>query len=146
MRNIALIVIVNIAVCMSLGCMNSSRDLLEEIADGNHASVQKLLDDGVSVDGVGFDGWTPITFAASKQDFETVKMLLDHGAKVGVYDGGGNTALFWATYTDSLDIAKLLLKFDADPCRFNGKGKSAMQIAVEMNRDIFIALYGNCER
>ncbi|CAG9996467.1 unnamed protein product [Clonostachys byssicola] len=58
----------------------------------------------------GFHGFSPLTAAADKGDFEMVKLLLDHGADIdGNYRGSSITPLRAASTRSHPEVTKLLL-------------------------------------
>src|SRR6266700_3623823 len=71
--------------------LRSDSRLVDAIKDGNKAVVLSLLKEKVDVNASEPDGATPLTWAASKDDFETADLLIRSGANVNAATDYGVT-------------------------------------------------------
>ena len=86
---------------------NLSKPLLAAIRDGDHATVQSLLEQGANVEARNGAGDTALMQATLDADAEMMQLLLRHGADVNARSVYGATALLRAVH-DSNKV-KLLL-------------------------------------
>jgi ankyrin repeat protein len=86
---------------------NLSKPLLAAIRDGDHATVESLLEQGTEVDARNGVGDTALMQATLNADTEIMQLLLQHGADVNARSVYGATALLRAVH-DSNKV-KLLL-------------------------------------
>jgi ankyrin repeat protein len=98
-------------IAASFACGHGSTDgrLVDAAAEGDAATVQKLLDGGANVDAHARDDWTPLTSAAREGKLDVVKLLLKRGANVNAKEGGGHTAVFWAKKYQHHDVEQALI-------------------------------------
>lgn len=109
---------------------NSGADALSAAAlNGNTDNVEILLAHGAKPDAhVTPNQFTPLFFAAWRQDSKMAKMLIAAGADVNATDAGGNTALMWSAYSDYADpeTTRVLFEAGAKIDARNRSGESAM--------------------
>ncbi|MEE8525705.1 MAG: PQQ-binding-like beta-propeller repeat protein [Thermoanaerobaculia bacterium] len=92
----------------------SAEKLWQAAGEGDLATVETLLDQGVDVDARTRYQATALTFAAEKGHLEIVRRLLEHGAAADPKDTFYHlTPLAWALSSDHLEIARLLLEHGA---------------------------------
>jgi ankyrin repeat protein len=98
-----------IAACLACGHGSTDGKLVDAAAEGDSATVQKLLDGGANIDAHARDDWTPLTTAAREGKLDVVKLLLARGANVSAKEGGGHTALFWARKYQHHEVEQALI-------------------------------------
>jgi ankyrin repeat protein len=69
-----------------------------------------LLEKGADIESKNKDGWTPLTWAASRGDSAIVKLLLEKAADIESKDTDGRTPLSWAASHGDWASVQLLLK------------------------------------
>jgi uncharacterized protein len=86
-------------------------------ADGDLATVTRLLQQGADPNAFDDLGWTPLIHAAKREHLDVVRCLLAAGTQVDARDGAraGNTALAEVAAECSLAMAKALVEAGADP-------------------------------
>jgi uncharacterized protein len=84
--------------------------LINAVASGDKAAVERALADGSDVDSRSRDQATPLIAAALGDEFAIAELLLSKGADVMARNVGGFTPLHAAAFSGSLPIAKLLLE------------------------------------
>ncbi|KAK6440461.1 hypothetical protein LTR95_003307 [Oleoguttula sp. CCFEE 5521] len=77
--------------------------------------MEKLLDQGVSVDTVFHEGHTALIQAVMREDLAMAQLLLDHGADPHAVSHEGRTALLQAVANKDLVMVQLLLDRGANP-------------------------------
>ena len=97
---------------------------------GETKRAQNLIRRGAEVNRLG---WTPLQYAASKGQLETVKMLVAHKALVNAPAPDGTTALMMAAYAGSEEVVRFLLRKGADPTMQNLNQRSAADWARVKN-------------
>jgi ankyrin repeat protein len=73
--------------------------------------------------------YTPLHYAAWKNNVESLKLLIEHGANINQNDEEGNTALMWAT---SEEVWQFLIKQGADINKQNNDGLTPLDLALRM--------------
>jgi N-acyl-D-amino-acid deacylase len=112
---------------------NGTTALSEATILGNVENVRLLLKAGARTEMRTSSGkYTPLMFAAFRNDPKLVQMLLDAGAEVNARDAVGSTVLMWAAYSDKTDtrVIEILLKAGADVNARNDRRESAMTWAL----------------
>lgn len=97
---------------------------------GQTERAKNLIKKGASVNKLG---WTPLHYAASRDQIETSKMLIDNKAIVNAPGVDGTTPLMMAAGTGKESIVNFLLENGADPTMFNDKGETAADFALKNN-------------
>ena len=87
-------------------------------------------------------GATPLHYAASDNDAESLRALLEGGADVSATDKHGNTPLWTAAFNarQKHALVKLLLAKGADPTHKNKAGRSPLDFANTINDQDMVAL------
>lgn len=78
---------------ISITYRNQHAKLAQAALDGKPAEVERLLADGIEVNGRAADGFTALMAASNKGHTEVVRKLLDAGADVNLASDNGGTAL-----------------------------------------------------
>lgn len=105
--------------------------------EGNAAVVEALVDLGIDVNALGFEGHDDVVLsdAASEGHLEIVRWLLDHGAKPNGVPGQGGGPLVAAVIAGHRGIVSLLLERGADPTQTYGvPPKNALTAAEHFGR------------
>lgn len=100
---------------------------------GDSGRVTELLNEGVSVNGRGMHGMTPIMSAAEGGHLEVVKLLVTKGADVNGHNSSGS-ALMWAVDSGNEEVVRCLLQNGADVRWESELGDSALSFAREKKR------------
>ena len=104
-------------------------NMLVSLHTGDNKVLKKILsaDKNINVNIQVYGGYTPLIFAAYKNNFEAVKLLLSRGALPNTQNERGETALHEAVSfsKDSKKILKILLSNGADPTIKDNNGFTA---------------------
>lgn len=127
-----------VAVCAALcvagiavGAGDSPDKLYSAIRANDLQQMKAILDEGVSVNGEGPDGITPLMAAAEVGSLDAMKTLIEHGANINAKNTYGSTALTWSV-TDAKKV-RLLLDHGADVNVAARSGRTALIIASFAN-------------
>uniref|UniRef100_A0A8C1BT98 Uncharacterized protein n=2 Tax=Cyprinus carpio TaxID=7962 RepID=A0A8C1BT98_CYPCA len=93
--------------------LHSTLTVHEAAAQGRAVQLQKLIENGASVNVVAVDSITPLHEACIQGQTQCVKLLLDAGAHVDARNIDGSTPLCDACAAGSLECVKLLLDHGA---------------------------------
>ncbi|KTG40628.1 hypothetical protein cypCar_00048698, partial [Cyprinus carpio] len=96
-----------------LGFWTDRSAVHEAAAQGRAVQLQKLIENGASVNVVAVDSITPLHEACIQGQTQCVKLLLDAGAHVDARNIDGSTPLCDACAAGSLECVKLLLDHGA---------------------------------
>lgn len=107
-----------------------SDEFIDAAADGDVATVNQMLDNGMHPDTQGPKGWTALRMAAVRNKYEVGYLLLNRGASVDAVNYTGKTALMMACVYDHYEMVTLLLFYGADPNLTNCGGRTALMIAA----------------
>ena len=75
---------------------------------GDSAQVSVLLDKGICVNAVDYDGRTALHLASDRGNLETVELLLSRSANTSILDRQGETALSLAARAKQTGVIKIL--------------------------------------
>jgi uncharacterized protein len=101
---------------------------------GHLAPAQRLIQRGAEVNKTG---WTPLHYAASRAEPDSVAMarlLLEHHAYIDAESPNRSTPLMLAAMYGHTDVARLLLEEGADPSLRNEQGLTAVDFARRADR------------
>jgi len=98
---------------------------------GNREIAGWLLQCGADINETGGLGYTPLLYAAIKDQFPTVRFLLANGADPNREDAQGETPLMAAVSRGNLAIVALLLTKGANVSARKPDGQTALKIAQE---------------
>ena len=108
----------------------------QAVRDGNVALVTTYLDDGYDVNRLGMGGDNALHEGILH--FDVAKLLIERGIRVNQkHKFDGSTPLIVATIAGNVDAptVKLLLDEGADPSITDGHGKTALDYALEYEKD-----------
>ncbi|KAM7273024.1 hypothetical protein ACFE04_027688 [Oxalis oulophora] len=100
---------------------------------GELRTIQKLIENGASINGRDQNGWTALHRAAFKGRIEAARLLIERGIDVNAKDEDGYAALHCAVESGQIDVIELLVKKGADVEARTNKGVSALQIAESLH-------------
>ncbi|CAM8962788.1 unnamed protein product [Rhodiola kirilowii] len=100
---------------------------------GDVKTIQRLIENGVVINGKDQNGWTGLHRAAFKGKTEVVKILIGKGVDLDAKDEDGYSALHCAVESGFPDVVELLLKRGADVEARTNRGVTALQISEVMN-------------
>jgi ankyrin repeat protein len=108
-------------------------DVFAAAATGSIGPLERALRNPAVVNGVAYDGWTPLHLAAFFGQIDAARLLLDRGADPTAVSNNGlrNTPLHAAVAGKHQDVALLLLERGADPGSQDAGGFTAAAIASE---------------
>ena len=112
-------------------------ELIEAVQTGDKARVQRLLQEGASVEERDSEGFTALFWATSP---DITQLLLDKGANIEAKDNYGYTALFRAAQYGWTDVVKLLLDSGANSAAKDKNGKTAADLATSMGHPDVVKL------
>jgi uncharacterized protein len=102
---------------------------------GQLEPAKRLIQRGAEVNKTG---WTPLHYAASRAEPDSVDMLrlmLQHHAYIDAESPNKSTPLMLASHYGHPDVVRLLLEEGADPSLRNEQGLSAVDFARRAGRD-----------
>jgi uncharacterized protein len=101
---------------------------------GHLGPAQRLIQRGAEVNKTG---WTPLHYAASRAEADSVEMvrlLLEHHAYIDAESPNRSTPLMLAAMYGHANVVRLLLEEGADPSLRNEQGLSAVDFARRADR------------
>ncbi|XP_028766880.1 uncharacterized protein LOC114724652 [Neltuma alba] len=108
-------------------------DLCVAARKGEVRTIQRLIENGASINGRDQHGWTALHRAAFKGRTDAVRALLEKGVDVDAKDEDGYTALHCAAESGHADVTELLVKKGGDVEARTNKGVTALQIAESLH-------------
>jgi ankyrin repeat protein len=97
--------------------------------------IEYLLKQGIDPKIKNTTGQTALHFAVQAQSITTLKLLLSKGIGINETDNYGMTPLMASVYNYDSDIAVFLLKSGADPELKDTGGKTALDRAIELQKE-----------
>jgi hypothetical protein len=88
--------------------------LMHAAEDGDNASVERLIAEGVNVNAQDQRGWTALMHVGMQGQATEAKALLAAGADPNMKDHEGRTAFLWAAWSCRSDVAMALIDAGAD--------------------------------
>lgn len=107
----------------------ASRKLRLAANVNNVETMERLLDNGVNVNGTDDHLRTALHMGAAKGYTDVVRLLLQHGADPNQKDTLGNTALHLAACTNHIGVVTLLLRAGTNLAELDNNGRTPMQLA-----------------
>jgi ankyrin repeat protein len=104
--------------------------LIDAIKAGNRTAIAALLKQPTEVNSRAADGTTPLHWAASLDDVETVRLLLRAGASAQAANRYGVTPLALAATNGNVAISEALLKAGADANAALPEGETVLMTAA----------------
>lgn len=105
-------------------------------SDGDLERVKELLREGVSVNAMDENGYTPIHAAVSYGHVELIEFLISNGADINLRDPDGDTPLL---VCEEPEIFELLVRAGADPAATNNSGEGILQKAADDENDVLLS-------
>jgi ankyrin repeat protein len=99
--------------------------------------VKKLVEKDADVNKTG---WTPLHYAATGGHVAVIEHLLEHSAYIDAESPNGTTPLMMAAMYGTPEAVKALIQAGADPTLQNQLGMSALDFAVQAQRNNSIEL------
>jgi len=115
-------------------------------SSGNEDVINYLLEQGMDIDALTPNGWTPLFIATRDGQSEAAKLLIFRGAKLNTQSNLGATALLMAVTQKypseqaQLDLISYLLARGADPNLADRNGHTALYYATALKNKKIIAL------
>lgn len=113
---------------------NGGTALSESVIQGNHENLVRLLAAGAAANiEVSTERYTPLIFAAMRNDPFAIALLIDAGADVNATDKSGTSVLMWAAYSAEQGpsvAVDSLLRAGADVTAKNRGGETALTLAA----------------
>ena len=91
-------------------------------------------------------GWTPLHYAATGGHLAIIRLLLDNHAYIDAAAPNGSTPLMMAAKYGTDEAAKLLLHAGADPALKNSLGLTAIDFAIQVQRDDIVQIIAGAVR
>jgi ankyrin repeat protein len=122
--------------------------LHETLIRRKYECCQLLLDDGANPNGMDYDGFTPLAYAATCLEVDIAKLLLSYGAEPENGNSGGQKPLYLACQSGidespediperrRLNIVALLLKHGADVDGADNDGWTPLRLAIDTANDM----------
>jgi ankyrin repeat protein len=95
----------------------------------NSPIVQELLSAGADPD-IDYNGWTPLLFAALRENDAALRLLVEAGVDVNVFSAESYTALHYVILKQHFDAAEFLIQNGADLTIRNNNGYTAFDYFV----------------
>ncbi|MDF2478699.1 MAG: hypothetical protein K0S24_4182 [Sphingobacterium sp.] len=106
-------------------------NIVEAVANGRVATVQKLLEAGADANQKGSDSKPLLLTATERKDIAMAKLLLRYGANVNLQDNSLNSPFLYAGASGYTDLVKLYLNHHPDFKIFNRYNGTALIPACE---------------
>ena len=120
---------------------------LESIKDNDLAKVEECLRANAPlVNAATADGWTGLHYCATRGFDRIAQCLIENNADLNCKKKDGNTPLHNAAMNNNVNMIHLLVKFGAKIDDTNVKKQTALQIAIQYNRNESIAELESYER
>jgi ankyrin repeat protein len=103
------------------------------IQENRKAIVHYLIEQGASIETVGYHGWRALHIAASQGNVELVELCLAQAAAVDARTSSNQTPLHKGASSKSTAVVRRLLAAGADPMAKNDRGMTALHIAAHQN-------------
>jgi len=116
---------------------NNKDSLAIASVNGYAKMVELLLDRGAQIEGVGWNGATPLGEATWAGRVETTRLLVKRGANMEARQAQGQTPLHYAMATHKYDVVRLLLEMGADKHNADDTGESAVARAEKSSSPVF---------
>lgn len=112
-KSVALLLFALSAALLQAGCeipIGPPEERMFKCAKNDYErNMRKLLDQGISPNITDSAGWTPVMWAAAKDNVDTLGLLLDRGGYLEARNKKGETALHIAARWSRLDTVRYLI-------------------------------------
>ena len=108
--------------------------ILRAVAKGDAQDVLRHCLLGVDVNEPNESGWTPLLYAAARNQPGVCKILIEQGANVNVVAKSKSTAVHLAIERNAGAVLQLLLERDADLSLRDGNGWTPLHLAAAKNQ------------
>lgn len=125
-----LLIIVTIPLCARGQSVNDT-DLHRAAANGDVATITRLLSRGADIEGRDGNGRTPLLIATHGNKVDAARTLIDAGADVNAKDHIDDSAYLYAGASGHLEIVRMALAHGADLKSTNRYGGTALIPACE---------------
>ncbi|XP_018915889.1 palmitoyltransferase Hip14 isoform X2 [Bemisia tabaci] len=130
------------SVCQTLDEMDFERGIWSAALDGDINRVRKLLQKGISIDGLDSGGYTALHYAARAGHLSVCELLIDAGAAIDSQTRAGRaTPLHRAVSAGKEDVVMLLLKHGANPGIKDADGNTCFERAVNCGNERIIQTF-----
>jgi len=102
---------------------------------GDIQMVKQLVEKGVEINSLSFNGCSALYCAAKVGNIEIINYLLEKGALINFQNSSGETALMAASRFKQVETASLLLEKGADKTIKSKSGNTASDLAKDHNSD-----------
>jgi ankyrin repeat protein len=121
----------------SLKCESDCGSLIADAVLGRQLQlIPFLVREGVEINLISRDGFTPLMLAAGNGVADAIPVLLANGAKVDLRDSNhGLTAYLHAALVGDKAAGRMLIEAGADPSARTNDGKTATALATENGHD-----------
>ncbi|MES2950081.1 MAG: ankyrin repeat domain-containing protein [Pseudomonadota bacterium] len=117
--------------------VNDESPLMLAALKGYLEVCQQLIARGADVNK---PGWTPLHYAATGGHLAIMRLLLDNHAYIDAASPNGSTPLMMAARYGTRDAVQLLADAGADPTVKNAVGLTAIDFALQVQRDDVVAV------
>ncbi len=107
---------------------------LAAVVNNDIKKVHSFLNQGMSVDTTGWEGWTALYLAACRGHLRMVRFLLNKGADVNFKVLGGGTALLGAIVMGNGRIARMLVNYGANTNASDAEGDTPLMGAAKSSQ------------
>lgn len=114
--------------------------LIKAAQAGDLDKIGLLVAQGVDVNAMSDDNYTPLMIAALGGDPQLVEALFDRGAEVNATGSNGWTALMIATIEGQTEVVRALIEHGADLNAASKGGWAALRFAVSMDETEILRL------
>ncbi len=111
--------------------IDDTTPLINAAIENDVAKIESLLDEGMDINEMDFEGSTALHWAVYYSSYEAAEALLKAGADPNTVDEYETTPLFSAVFAEDLEMVKLLLKYGVDIDYKDSTGSTAYDYAVD---------------
>lgn len=94
---------------MLTGCASVDDDIINGAYKGNHAKVEKAIEEGADPNAKTSNKFTALHNAASNSNVSTTRILLEAGADPNVFSDNGVSPIYNAVAAERFEVTKLLI-------------------------------------
>ena len=129
-------ILIPIVICLLVVGCGPEPSIHEAAEDGDIKRVKQHLVEGVDVNAIYKDGWTPLHMAAEGGHREIVDLLIAKGADINATAGAGGDGEGWTPLHEAAEgghkkVVELLILKGADINVKNGDGRTPLDLAIK---------------